>query len=98
MGKAWVYHRDGSSQVAEAEDVPALLESDDWADTPAAFAEGGEKYRPSADADGDGQIETHELQALLDGAGVEYDKRWGVKKLMALATEKGLVNGEPHSA
>ena len=32
----------------------------------------------------DGKTDKQALQALLDEAGIEYDKRWGVDKLEAL--------------
>lgn len=75
------FNRDGSSVVVDADRAAELYAMPEWADTPAAFQPGGAKF---ADDNSDGEVDKGEARRYLDAKGVDYDARWGAKRLLDL--------------
>lgn len=83
----WIYSVLGEAKLTTTEEAEELLDSEDWADTPAAFL----PEDPVAAVELTPEEEQKaELRALLSDADVKYDKRASVKKLNEIALENGL--------
>lgn len=85
-----LYTADGKPQAVPADSKAQWLASGHLFDHPPRTESPSEDEEPYAYDGGpkpdDSGLTKAQMQAMLDEAGVEYDKRWGREKLSALIT------------